>query len=130
MQVVSHYSEIQALGGQVVAISFGTPYWARVWLQETEAPFPLLLDPTHESYHAYGLEHSQLRAFSPKTLLYYLRAAINGEKSLGNRGDTGQLGGNFIVDAAGIVRFAYASHEPVDRPEIGTLLGTLRQLSK
>jgi peroxiredoxin len=128
MQVVSHYAEIQALDAQVVAISFGTPYWARVWLQETEAPFPLLLDPTHHSYQAYGLERSRLRAYSPKTLLYYLRAAVTGEKSLGNRGDTGQLGGDFIVDAAGIMRLAYASQEPVDRPSIQTLLAVLHEL--
>ncbi|MEZ4645062.1 MAG: hypothetical protein R3E31_20405 [Chloroflexota bacterium] len=34
MQVVSHYEEIQAYNTDVIAISFGTLYWANVWLQE------------------------------------------------------------------------------------------------
>lgn len=129
MQVVSHYSEIQALGAQVVAISFGTPYWAQAWLQETEAPFPLLLDPSHESYRAFGLMSSRWRALSPRTLLYYFRAMRSGEEILDSRGDIKQLGGNFIVDRDGIVRFSYASKEPVDRPEVEMLLDVLGELS-
>lgn len=127
MQVVSHYSELQALGAQVMAISFGTPYWAQVWLQETEAPFPLLLDPTHDSYRAYGLTRSRWRAFSPRTLLYYWRAARNGDEILESRGDASQLGGNFIIDRDGVVRFAYESKEPVDRPEVEELLEVMRK---
>jgi len=127
-QVVPLHAELDALGVNVVAISFGIEYWARAWLQETNSPFPVLLDPEKSSYAAYGLERSFWRSWGPRTLLYYARAVLRGQKLHGNRGDTDQLGGNFIVDAGGIVRFAYESRDPTDRPSIERLLSVLRAL--
>ncbi|MEZ4711047.1 MAG: peroxiredoxin-like family protein [Caldilineaceae bacterium] len=122
------HAELDAMGVNIVAISFGIAYWARMWLQETNAPFPILLDPEQTAYTAYGLERSFWRSWGPRTLLYYAKAILRGQKLLGNRGDSEQLGGNFIVDANGIVRFAYASREPTDRPSIDTLMSALRRL--
>ena len=55
-------------------------------------------------------------------LLFYAKALLRGEKLKEKRGDTDQMGGNFIVDAKGIVRFAYPSRDPTDRPEIAEML--------
>lgn len=128
-QVVPLYEEINALGVNVVAVSFGIEYWARVWLQETNAPFPVLLDPDKAAYAAYGLESSFWRSWSPRTLLYYAKAVLRGQELHGNRGDTEQLGGNFIVDANGVVRFAYASRAPTDRPTMDRLMAEMRKLT-
>lgn len=127
-QVVPLQAELDALDVNVVAISFGTEYWARMWLQETNAPFPVLLDPAKSSYAAFGLESSFWRSWGPRTLLYYANAVLHGQKLLGNRGDTEQLGGNFIVDANGIIRYAYASRNPTDRPTVEALMSALRKL--
>jgi hypothetical protein len=43
-------------------------------------------------------------------------------------GDSAQLGGDFVVDASGVVRLAYRSHDPADRPAAGDLLALLQQL--
>ncbi|MEZ4659790.1 MAG: peroxiredoxin-like family protein [Caldilineaceae bacterium] len=123
------HAELDAMGVNIVAISFGIEYWARAWLQETNAPFPVLLDPEKAAYAAYGLESSFWRSWGPRTLLYYAKALLRGQKLLGNRGDSEQLGGNFIVDAKGVVRFAYASRDPTDRPSVDRLLLTLRRLN-
>lgn len=124
-QVVSRYAEIQALGAEVIAVSFGTPYWATVWLQETAAPFPLLLDPERAAYRAYGLQSSVLRSWMPKNLWYYVKAVAQGRELLGKRGDPHQLGGDFVVDARGIIRLAHPSQDPTDRPAVETLLRVL-----
>ena len=127
-QVVSHQQEFESLNAKVVTISFGKQYWARAWLQETQSPYPLLLDPDRIAYRAYGLEHSFLRSWNARTISYHIRALLNGQEWRGIRGDSGQLGGDFIVDRQGIVRFAYTSHDPTDRPTVDLLLTTLRQL--
>ena len=44
-------------------------------------------------------------------------------------GETDQMGGNFIVDANGIVRFAYASKDPTDRPSIESMMTVLHTLN-
>jgi peroxiredoxin len=122
--------DLKALNTEVIIISFETGYWLQVWLAETEMPFTLLLDPSRKGYEAYGLERSLLRSWSAKNLWYYLKARLGGRQAHTTGGDTTQLGGDFIVDAAGIVRLAHRSHDPTDRPPIAELLTTLKQLQK
>lgn len=126
-QVASAQNEFRALNTTVVTVSFATGYWARTWLTETQSPFPLWLDPARRAYQAYGLQRSSLRSRSPKTLLFYAKAWLRGQRLQGNRGDPNQLGGDFIIDAAGVVRFVHFSREPVDRPDISTLLNVLHK---
>lgn len=127
-QVVSLSAEIEALNTNIIAISFGTPQWVDGWRQVTGATFPIWLDPTKASYQAYGLTSSAMASWGVKNLWYYARALARGEKLQEKRGDTHQLGGNFIVDQQGIVRLAYASKDPTDRPAIDLLLSTLGQV--
>ncbi len=128
--MASRYQEIESLGIKVVAISFGTDYWARAWLNETQAPFPLLLDPERDAYRAYGLEESALRSWSPKNILYYLRAILFEKRELhGYRGDPHQLGGDFVVDQQGIIRLAHPSRDPTDRPDVARVMEVLGALT-
>ncbi len=129
-QVAAHTTELAALETQVVTISFESSYWTKVWLEETHSPFPFLIDPEREAYRAYGLQASALRAWSPRTLWYYLKAAWQGRERLGKRGDTDQLGGDFIVDRQGIVRLAQPSRDPLDRPTVAQILNVLRGLEE
>jgi len=39
------------------------------------------------------------------------------------------MGGDFIIDSMGIVRLAYRSKEPADRPGVGQLLDILKNIS-
>ena len=121
-QVVAHKAQFDAANVQIATISFGTEYWSNVWLQETKSPFPFLVDQDLESYRAYGLESSALRAWSPRNLLYYARAKLQGRETLGNRGDTHQLGGDFVVGENGSLLLAHPSRDPVDRPSLDQLL--------
>ncbi len=126
----SQYGVIQSLNTDIVVISFGTEYWAQVWLEETDVPFPLLLDPQHVAYQVYGLERSLSRSWGLKTMGRYARLLTSGRRWRGIKGDSSQLGGDFIVDTQGIVRLAYRSHDPTDRPPVEMLLEQLRPLEK
>ena len=123
-------AEFEALNTKIVAVSFGTAYWARAWMQETQSPFPVWLDATRDSYTAYGLDRSVLASWGPANLWYYAKALVRGEQLQEKRGDTDQLGGNFIVDNEGMIRFVYPSKDPTDRPEIDDLLVTLKALAE
>lgn len=121
-----HLQEFEALNTRIVVISFNQPGQARIWLDETNAPFTLLLDPDRKAYRAYGLEYSLLRSWGLNVWQRYAQLLFSGRKWRGIQGDSGQLGGDIIVDSNGRIRFAYRSHDPTDRPDIHVLLTALR----
>lgn len=129
-QLCQYSAQLQTLKTQVVVISFGSTFGAQAWLEETEARFTLLLDPSRAAYAAYGLEYSLTRSWSAKVWLAYARLMLSGRKWRGIQGDSGQLGGDFIVDSSGVVRFAYRSLDPTDRPSISQLLAALKAVAK
>ena len=111
---------------QILLISFGTESWARAFAEETQAPFPLLLDPELNAYRAYGLRRSMLRTFAPATVWHYLKAMLQGRKvNLKSRGDPAQLGGDFLADRGGRLIWSHRSAQPADRPKIQQLLDRL-----
>ncbi|MBK8432150.1 MAG: redoxin domain-containing protein [Chloroflexi bacterium] len=124
-QVVAHQAEFSARGANIVTVSFDTPYWSHAWLQETQSPFPFLVDREHIAYRAYGLEVSRRRSWSLATLWYYAKAKAQKRPTFGKRGNPHQLGGDFIISPAGILRLAHPSQEPTDRPPLEQLLTAL-----
>ena len=127
-QLCQHSIEFESLNARIGVISFGLASQARSWLEETGAPFTLLLDPERTAYRAYGLEHSLPRSWGMKVWFRYAQLLLAGRQWRGIQGDSGQLGGDFIVDPPGIIRLAYRSHNPTDRPPMSQLLMTIRQL--
>jgi len=77
-------------------------------LHDLELPFPLLLDPERTTYAAWGLGRTNLF-----------------ERFLGFAPDMFQLGGDFVVDARGIVRFAHRMRDNGDRAPVDRLLEAL-----
>lgn len=121
--------EFGRLGARVLLISFGADYWARAWQQDTRSPYPLLLDPARAVYRLYGLGASRLGAWSPRVLFYYLKRILRGQRLLPAQGDPHQLGGDFIVDAHGVIRLAHRSQDPLDRLPAEKILAELRRLT-
>jgi len=127
-QLCQHQEQFKHLNVAVLLISFGSPEVAKVWLEDTCPSFRLLLDPARTVYRAYGLERSWLRSWNLKTLWRYIQLLSAGRKWRGIKGDSAQLGGDFIIDTEGIVRLAYHSHDPTDRPPVADLLSLLQQV--
>ncbi len=110
-----------------MVISFGTPALARRWIEETCSPFTMLLDQERGVYRAYGVKRSRIRSWNPGTVWFYARMLASGRKWRGIQGDPNQLGGDFIVDSDGTMRFVHPSRTATDRPEMVELLDLLRE---
>ncbi len=128
MQLHRQRDEWRKLNAEVLLITFSSAEQARRWRDETGIDFPLLLDANRAVYRAYGLRSSIWRVWQPKVLAYYARALLQGQRWRGIRDDPHQLGGDFVVDAAGMLRFAHRSEDPTDRPAVDKLLAILRQI--
>jgi peroxiredoxin len=129
-QLCQHQEALDRLDVEVLIISFGTMPAAERWLEETCNPFRLLLDPERTVYDAYGLERSLARSWNLRTIWRYVQLLTSGRQWRGIQGDSAQLGGDFIVDADGIVQLAYRSHDPTDRPDVDELLSIMQQRRK
>ena len=84
----------------------------------------MLADPKRTAYKAFALGRLPwLSVFSPATLKLYLKL-LRGGKRPENYGkdDYYQTGGDFLIDSAGNILFAYRSEEPSDRPAVAQLL--------
>ena len=122
-------SELEARNTRVAVISFGSTALAQKWIEETKATFQFLIDPERKAYQAFGLEYSLLRSWRPKIWFEYARLIAQGRKWRGIQGDSGQLGGDFIVDRDGIIQMAYRSLDPADRPTVSFILERLEEIN-
>ena len=128
-QLRQYTNEMEARKTRVALISFGNTELAQAWIEETQASFQFLLDSERKAYQAFSLDHSMRRSWSPKVWLEYARLMAKGRRWRGIQGDSGQLGGDFIVDREGILRMAYRSQDPTDRPTLNYLLRKLDHIN-
>jgi len=126
-QLCQTQQEFVDLDTHVLIISFGTLPAAQIWLKETCATFDFLLDPDRKIYQAYGLERSIFRSWNLRTIWTYIKLLSSGKKWRGIQGDSSQLGGDFLIDRDGIIRLAFRSHDPTDRPSVNNLLALIRR---
>lgn len=87
----------------------------------------LLIDEPRLAYRAFGLERSWWRSWQPKTVWRYVQLLLSGRRWRGIQGDSAQLGGDFVIDRQGVVRLAYRSDDPTDRPSVDLLLAVLER---
>jgi peroxiredoxin len=91
--------------------------------------FPLLSDPEKDAYRAYGLSSGKLRRiFGPGTIWAYVKLLAKGQMYHFRRSDFLQLGGDFVIDAAGVVRYEYRSGAPHDRPPVEQMIDVLGEI--
>ncbi len=127
-QLCQVQDRLLALNTRVLIISFGNQLAAQEWLKETCATFDFLIDPERTVYQAFGLERSLFRSWNMRTLRSYIKLLASGRKWHGIQGDSTQLGGDFIIDGNGIIRLAYRSHDPTDRPSVDRLLEIMQRI--
>jgi alkyl hydroperoxide reductase subunit AhpC len=127
-QLRRRQNDLDDLRTRVVTVSFGPAAKAPVWLEETGSPFPLLVDARRDVYRAYGMRRSLSGSWNLATVRRYRELMRQGRRWRGIQGDSLQLGGDVIVDPAGIVRLLHRSTTPDDRPAVEVLLQALSGL--
>ena len=94
-----------------------------------QLPFPVLSDPEKDTYRAYGLSSGKLsRIFGPGTIRAYAKLLAAGQMYHFRRSDCLQLGGDFVIDATGAVRYEYRSATPHDRPPVDQIIAVLGEI--
>jgi peroxiredoxin len=116
----------------IAVVTFTTHEFALRYRDHHGLPFPLLVDPDRAAYQAYGLERGSVgRVWGWRALKRY--GEIIRSSGVANlrapREDTLQLGGDFVVDAAGRLAWGFWGDGPDDRPSVDDLAVTVSRLS-
>ncbi|KAI8486915.1 hypothetical protein Bbelb_354230 [Branchiostoma belcheri] len=124
-------AEIQAAGGRVMVVSFGSQTGAQRWLQDTSCSYHMLLDQERKLYGAFGLGRSVSKVWSVAALTYYAEQKAAG-RTLPNKyenveDDPHQMGGDFIFDPQGHALMVHCSKVSTDRPEVTTIISVLKE---
>lgn len=128
----AHAGEFRRLGAEILVVSQARPEVLAAFLRERPSPLSIVADPGRAAYRAFGLERTSWAAMlSPGVILRYLRHMVRGWRAERVRPgeDVLQLGGDFVLDRAGRLAYAYRSAEPTDRPLVEVLLAAVRGLS-
>jgi hypothetical protein len=128
VKVLHHRERIEAAGGIVLAVGFDK---LDRMVRGLDWPWPLLLDRDHSAYKRFGLGRAPVtELLNPSGWMRgYVREVREGNVGgalLSRPGrDLRQLGGDFVIDAEGIIAFAYPSSEIDDRAPVGALVRAL-----
>ncbi len=97
------------------------------WLENTQLPFPLVLDKELRLYRALGLRKSVLGVWRIDSVLGYAEERLAGVKGapVYEGDDLHVMGGDFFVDSEGRLVYSYRSAKSRDRPSVEDLLGVL-----
>lgn len=123
-------SRVQELGARIVVVGNGKPWQAAAFRDEAKVPFVLYTDPGLHSYQVAGLRRRFFRALHPRVFFAALRARRDHHRQTGLQGDPWQLGGVFLFDAAGRLRWRHVSAFPGDHAPADAIVSRLRDLTQ
>lgn len=114
-----------------MALGLGKPEHAERYCGKLAPSLICFADTTNDSYYAWGLRQGTLTeglANSINILRASMKASANGHVQGKSTGDVYMMPGTFIVDAGGIIRYAYYSKYAGDDPEITELITVAKSL--
>jgi peroxiredoxin len=127
IKMIQARPKIAEVGADVVLVAFDDPELLTAkMLRALDLPYALLLDRTKESYVRWGLQRVSVRSFLVPSLYWALaKQAVRPGSYMGKAPDEGQLGGDFVIDAGGILRFANRMRSLHDRATPAQMLAAV-----
>ncbi len=119
------YSEFQARGAEVAIVTIDAPAQVAALCQRYRCEFPCLSDPRAEAYRAFGLERGGVAQLVTPRIIW--RAAVSALKGNygGPIGEIFQMGGTFVIDREGVVRYRYRNRDAADNAPLAEVVAAL-----
>lgn len=114
---------LKTAGIHVVLLGCATPAQAESFRHEFDVPFPIVCDPDCVLYQKYGLK--QMRTsdfFSPVMAWKVVKVLAQGYGHRSGQGPERQLGGVFIIDQRGTIRFTHVAADAADNPSPAAII--------
>ena len=124
-RLAERLDEIEAAGGQLIAIGNGHAGWARDFILEEDVTFPVYVDPGLRSYQHFGMKRGLGEVLTLKSLKHAGRALGTGHRQSGIRGDGVQNGGIVVLDAGGEIVYEHIEQETGDLADLDEVIAAL-----
>ena len=117
-------------GAGVALVGVGLPRHAAAFCERRAVPFACLTSPDRSAQRAYGLRRGSLgEVAGPRVWGHWMRNQVTGKpQGRFGQGDVSQLPGTFVVDTAGIVRYAHRGTRSDDNPPNDDVLRAIAAL--
>jgi AhpC/TSA antioxidant enzyme len=105
-------------GGEVVLIGLGRPEQADLFCRRRAGGLTCFTSPDGSAHQVFGLRRGTAsQVAGPKVWGSWVRKALRGHvQGRFGQGDPARLPGTFVVDTAGVVRFAHRGRRSDDNP--------------
>jgi hypothetical protein len=104
------YPELKAAGIDVVMVGMGDPAQTAQFIKELDLPYPVLSDANRAAYRAYKTLEAGAKDFlNPKAGKAMLGAVMRGNRGGKPVGNVQQLGGVYLIDPSGMLRWSKPS---------------------
>lgn len=121
-----HEDELRARNASAAVVSFDSNLMVDRYVEETELPWPLLLDRERKLYHAFDMHRGKAwNLVGPAAMWAYFKLLLRGKLPKKGGEDVAQLGGDVLIDPGGIVRLHHVSNGPAGRVSIEGLLAAI-----
>ncbi len=129
-QLRQDYDRIAAANLKLVVIT-PHPYAAVTAYQaEHNLTYPILSDNRRKGYRRYGLGRlSVLHEINPLTWLRNLSSLRQQGIARSTDADMAQLGGVFVIDNGGTLRFVHIAHDAADNPPTNEIIEAAQEIS-
>lgn len=117
--------EIESRGAQLIAIGNGNAQWARAFIESENIDFPVFVDPSRQSYDAFGMKRGTSEVMTLKSLRHAARAMSRGFRQSATRGDPVQIGGVVVFDASGEMIYTHLEEEAGDLADLDEVIAAL-----
>ncbi len=125
-----HEHELDDLHVQPLVITFEAGPLAQAYVRRTGLKWPLLVDQSRELYEAYGMLRGRWwDIYGPASWWVYAKLLFQGRRLRRPTDDVHQLGGDVLIDPAGVVRLHHIGRGPADRPDVSRLLHVIQEVS-
>jgi hypothetical protein len=115
-------SELRHRGINVVVVTFEAKWRAAAYVEQSQLPWPLLLDEDRRLFEAYGMGRGRKRdVMGWDACIMSLRLLLRGRRLRWPTGDVFQLGGDVLIDPGGRIRLHHVGRGPADRPTVSEL---------
>ena len=123
LQLQQVKEQLERLGISVYIITFDSDQLAKAYVEQTDLPWPMLIDGERSVYDAYHMKHGSWWAImNPVSIWGYIKLMLQGRRPGKSGKDYKQLGGDVLIDPKGEVVLHHASTGPHDRAGVESLL--------
>ncbi len=121
-----HYDEITSRGGEVVAVGTGDDRYAARFVEDTDVPFPVLVDDDGlAARYAAVRRATPWGLFNPRSFPGSRRAHRTGFRVHKSGARVTQLGATFVVGPGDVVRYEHVDEHTADHAPLDEVLAAL-----